>query len=186
MNRESCLVAVFSQAGQAEEARRWLTRWGFPSGKLDVIEGVPGRDPHSDGAVRSDGARKPTAPGKESARSVWGRLVDAVAFLLPGVGEKVAAEKSALSVLDHLDRWVDFAGHHARRRLLKFAGVPHEQCAHYSDLIWAGNSLVIALGSADEVTAAKDVLRLAEPGELNVYPGDVSMTDGFSEESIGQ
>jgi hypothetical protein len=97
------------------------------------------------------------------------------------VGEKVTAEKTALSVLDSMDRWVDYAGHHARRRLLKFAGVPQEHCGHYADVVWAGNSLVIALGSADEVIAAKDVLQWTEPGELRVYAGVIPKTDGISE-----
>jgi hypothetical protein len=181
MSWESCLVAVYSPDGPAEDAVRRLEQRGFPAGQVHLIGRARQDGSPTSGSITPEAAAKAPAPVQESAAGVFGRLLGAAAVLIPGVGPRLLADRAALALLDALDRCVDDVALIAWRRWLQFVGVPTEHAAAYAERLRARSCLVVALGSAQEEAGAEAVLRRTEPGQLDVFRGSAPTTGVHSD-----
>ena len=112
---------------------------------------------------------------KSSARTgawvggIFGLLAGAAFLWVPGVGPLIVAGSLASALLGGLEGAVAGAATTGVLGWLFSLGIGKEHILKYEESVKAGKYLVIAHGSADDVTKAKQILAGTNPAELNVH-----------------
>jgi uncharacterized membrane protein len=159
---KSAVVALYDTHQEAEEAVRALQRAGFDMQKLSIV----GKDYQSEEEVLgyyTNGDRM-KAWGKKGAfwGGLWGLLFGSAFFLIPGIGPLLAAGPVVGWIVGALEGAVVIGGLSALGAGLYSIGIPKDSIIQYETQIKAGKFVVIAHGSADDVSKSKGALALTK------------------------
>ena len=160
---------VYESHTSAEQGVRELQRAGFDIKKLSIL----GRDYHTEEHVVGyyNAGDRMKYWGKMGAfwGGLWGFLVGAAFFMIPGIGPVLIAGPLAAWVVGALEGAVVVGGVSALGAGLYSIGIPRDSIVRYESALRADKFLLIAHGTPDEVKKAKDILHGTHPDELSVH-----------------
>jgi hypothetical protein len=172
MLNKNSVVAMFDQHTQAEEAVKQLQQAGFNMRALSIV----GKDYQSDEQVLgyyTTGERMKHW-GKYGAfwGGIWGMLFGSAFFLIPGIGPFVAAGPIVAWIVGALEGAVVVGGLSAIGAGLYSIGIPKKSILQYETSLKAGKFMLLAHGTPDEVTRAKEILTSAGASETQLHMAD--------------
>ena len=134
-----------------------------------------GRDYHSEEHVvgyYNTGDRM-KAWGKSGAfwGGVWGWLLGAAFFIIPGVGPVVMAGPLVAALVSALEGAVVVGGLSALGAGLYSIGIPKNSVLQYESALKADKFLLVAHGTAEDAAKAKSMLDKTSPAECAVHSG---------------
>jgi hypothetical protein len=172
MQPENTAVAVFADHPAAEMAVKKLSGAGFEIKNLSIIgkgyhteEKVTGFYNMGD-RVRFWGSRGAFWGG------FWGLFVGGLFLTVPAVGQVVVLGYLAAVALTAVENAVLVGGLSALGAALYSIGIPKDSVIQYEARLKADSFLVMAHGTAEEMTRAKAILATINPSQLDVHAGE--------------
>ena len=163
------IVGIYNTHLEAEAAVKELQRGGFDMKKLSVV----GRDYHTDEQVAGyyNTGDRMKYWGKLGALwgGLWGLLVGAAFFWVPGIGPILIAGPLAAAFVGALESALVIGGLSAMGAALYSIGIPKDSVLRYETAIKADKYLLVAHGTVDEVEKAKVVLNTTKPVSLDEH-----------------
>src|SRR5579863_4051372 len=131
MEKQNAVVAVFDSHDQAEAAVRDLQRGGFDMKKLSIV----GKDYHSEEHVAGyyNTGDRMKSWGKFGAfwGGLWGLLVGAAFFFVPGIGPVLVAGPAVAWIVGALEGAVVVGGLSTIGAALYSIGIPKDSIVKY-------------------------------------------------------
>ena len=166
---KNSIVVVYESHPDAEAGVKELQKSGFDMKKLSIL----GREYHTEEHVVGyyNAGDRMKYWGKTGAfwGGLWGLLVGAAFFVIPGVGPVLIAGPLAAWVVGALEGAVVVGGLSVLGAGLYSIGIPKDSILRYESALRAEKFLLIAHGTPEEVIKAKDILRSTHPDEVNVH-----------------
>jgi hypothetical protein len=158
MSPKESVVALYRTHVQAEDAVKELQRAGFDMKKLSIV----GKDYHTEEDVvgyYNTGARM-AYWGKLGAfwGGLWGLLFGAAFFWVPGIGPLVVGGPLVSWIVGALEGAALVGGLSALGAGLYSIGIPKDSVLKYETALRNDQYLLVAHGTAEEVSRAKDIL----------------------------
>jgi len=167
MEKNNSIVAVYPTHTAAEAAVRELQQSGFDMKKLSIV----GRDYHTDEHVVGyyNAGDRMKVWGKTGAfwGGLWGFLVGSALFWIPGLGPIFVAGPLVSWIVGALEGAVIVGGLSAIGAGLYSVGIPKDSILEYETAIKTDKFVLIAHGSRDEATRAKEILSGTNPETLH-------------------
>jgi hypothetical protein len=159
---DDCVLAVYDQLGQAEEAIHILRRSGLETGKLSLVT----RHPHAGNQAVTDVPAHDDSVRDAAIGAGVGGIVGAL-----GGAAVVAAAGGALVLMAGPIGAAGITGALAGAFLggLGGWGVHRERIAHYQEQVERGKTLVIVHGNPQQLVEAEQILKETDPLELHMY-----------------
>jgi uncharacterized membrane protein len=169
MPQTSSIVAVYPTHTEAEAAITELQRSGFDMRQLSVV----GKDYHTEEHVvgyYNTGDRM-KAWGKLGAfwGGLWGLLIGAAFFFVPGIGPVVVAGPLVAWIVGALEGAAVVGGLSAVGAALYGIGIPRNSVIKYDSALKAGKFLLVAHGTSEQVAHAKEIIATTHPLESAVH-----------------
>jgi hypothetical protein len=170
--KENSVVAVYAQHADAENAINLLKKNDFNIKKLAIV----GQGYHTEDQVvgfYTTGDRIKHW-GRHGAfwGGIWGLLVGAAAFVIPGVGPVMVAGSAVAWIVAALEGAAVVGGLSALGAGLYSIGIPKNSALKYESSVKAGKFLLIAHGTAEEAEFARHILVDTSWEEVNVHPAE--------------
>jgi hypothetical protein len=166
MTKNNSVVAIFKSHTGAEAAVKELQQSGFDMKKLSIV----GRDYHTDENVIGyyNAGDRMKYWGKLGAfwGGFWGLLFGSAFFLIPGVGPLLVAGPLVGWIVGALEGAVVVGGLSAIGAGLYSLGIPKDSILQYETALKSGKFVVIAHGSAEETTHAREIIKRTNPETL--------------------
>jgi hypothetical protein len=172
MTDTNAVIAVYDTHSAAEDAVKELQKSGFDMKKLSIV----GKDYHTEEQVVGyyhTGDRMKYW-GKLGAfwGGLWGILIGAAFFWIPGIGPLVVAGPLVSIIVAGLGGAAAVGGLSAFGAALYSIGIPKDSVISYESSVKAGKFLLVVHGLGDEMARAKDILKSAGH-EVSVHsPGE--------------
>ena len=175
MSDKNTAVAVYDRHDQAEAAIKELQRAGFDMKRLSIV----GKDYHTDEHVvgyYNTGDRMEYW-GKLGAfwGGLWGLLFGSAFFFIPGIGPLVVAGPLVTWIIGALEGALVVGGLSALGAGLYSIGIPKDSILKYETAIKSDKFLVVAHGTSDEVTRARQILSNTSSSETQLHMTDAPM-----------
>lgn len=167
--KEDVAVAVYNTHLQAEEAVKTLHKAGFDMKKLSIVGKEYHTEEHVVGYYNTGDRMK--AWGKLGAfwGGIWGLLFGTAFFLIPGIGPVVMAGPLVASLVAGLEGAAVVGGLSALGGALASIGIPKNSVVQYETALKADKFLLVAHGTAEEVTRAKGIIDGTKPAVAAVH-----------------
>ena len=169
MSNTSAAIAMFNTHVEAEEAVRELQRAGFEMKKLSIV----GKDYHSEEQVMGfyNAGDRMKYWGTLGAfwGSLWGFLVGAAFFWVPGIGPLVVGGPLVSWIVGALEGAVLTGGLTVLGAGLYSIGIPKDNIVQYEKLLKADKFMIIVHGTGEETAKAHDILTQAKAIESSVH-----------------
>jgi hypothetical protein len=166
MSKNNSIVAIYPSHTAAEAAVKELQHSGFDMKKLSIV----GRDYHTDEHVIGyyNAGDRMKYWGKMGAfwGGIWGMLFGSAFFLIPGVGPLLVAGPLVAWIVGALEGAVVVGGLSAVGAGLYSLGIPKDSILRYERALTTGKFVLVAHGSLDETTRAKEILGRTMPETL--------------------
>jgi len=163
ITKNNAVVAVYKSHAEAEAAVKELQHSGFDMKKLSIV----GRDYHTDEHVVGyyNAGDRMKYWGKAGAfwGGIWGMLFGSAAFFIPGVGPLLVAGPLVGWIVGALEGAVVVGGLSAIGAGLFSLGIPKDSILQYETALKSGKFVVIAHGSAEETTHAREIISRTNP-----------------------
>ena len=169
MSQESSVVGTYTHIDRAEDAVRKLGQGGFPIQHVSIIAKDLGSEKKVHGFVTSCDVAKASARTGAWVGGIFGLLVGAAFLRVPGVGPLVVAGSLTSALLGGLEGAAAGAAVTGLLGWLSSLGISKERILKYEASVKAGDHLLIAHGTPEEVAKAKAVLQGTKPDELTVH-----------------
>ena len=173
MTKNNSIVAVYPSHMAAEAAIKELQRSGFDMKKLSIV----GRDYHTDEHVIGyyNAGERMKYWGKMGAfwGGIWGMLFGSAFFLIPSVGPLLVAGPLVVWIVGALEGAVVVGGLSAVGAGLCSLGIPKDSILRYETALKTDKFVMIAHGSVDETTRAKEILHRTNPETLEHHQMNV-------------
>jgi hypothetical protein len=165
----NAVVAIYKSHAEAEAAVKELQLSGFDMKKLSIV----GRDHHTDEHVVGyyNAGDRMKYWGKTGAfwGGIWGMLFGSAFFLIPGVGPLLVAGPLVTWIVGALEGAVVVGGLSAIGAGLYSLGIPKNSILRYETALKTGKFVVIAHGTAEEATRARDIINRTAPEALEEH-----------------
>jgi hypothetical protein len=177
MTKNNAVVAIYKSHAEAESAVKELQHSGFDMKKLSIV----GRDYHTDENVvgyYNTGDRM-KCWGKTGAfwGGIWGWLFGSAFFLIPGVGPLLMAGPLVSWIVGALEGAVVVGGLSALGAGLYSIGIPKDSILQYETAIKSGKFVVIAHGTAEETTHAREIINRTNPEAMQEHQPSQTMPE---------
>jgi uncharacterized membrane protein len=171
MVEENVVVAIFSSHAKAEEAVRTLGRSGLSMDHLTIV----GKGYHTDekviGFYNLGDRIKLWGSNGAFWGSLWGLFAGGMLMTVPLVGPVVVLGHLAAMIVGAVEGAVLVGGVSALAGALASLGIPNDSVVRYEEAVKADQYVVMAHGSAAEISDAKRILEATTPVELTVHEG---------------
>ncbi|MFZ0888129.1 MAG: general stress protein [Candidatus Binataceae bacterium] len=173
MSKTNSVVAIYDTHTQAEEAVKNLQKSGFDMKKLSIV----GKDYHSEEDVTGyyNTGDRMKYWGKLGAGwgafwgLLWGLLFGAGFFAIPGIGPVLVAGPLVGWIVAGLEGAVVVGGLSAVGAGLYSIGIPKDSILKYESALKSDKFILLAHGTAAEVSKAKDIIQTTRPADLAVH-----------------
>jgi hypothetical protein len=159
-------VAIYPSHTAAEAAVKELQQSGFDMKKLSIV----GRDYHTDEHVVGyyNVGDQMKHWGKIGAfwGWIWGCLFGSAFFFIPGIGPLLIAGPLVGWLVGALESAAVVGGLSALGAGLFSLGIPKDSILKYETALKTDKFLLLAHGSMDEITRAKEILNRTKPETL--------------------
>jgi hypothetical protein len=155
----------------AELAVEALGKGGFPIQHVSILAQNLGTEKKVHGFVTSCDVAKSAARTGAWVGGIFGVLVGAAFLWVPGVGPLIVAGSLSSALLGGVEGAVAGAALTGFLGWLSAIGISKEHILKYEESVKAGNYLVVAHGTAEEVMKAKAILdgTRPKPTELTMH-----------------
>ena len=169
MNKTKSTVAVYPSHTAAEEAIKELQQSGFDMKKLSIA----GRDYHTDEHVVGyyNMGDRMMSWGQTGAfwGGLWGFLLGSAFFWVPGMGPLLVAGPLVGWIVGALEGAIVVGGLSAIGAGFYSIGIPKDSILQYETDLKAGKFVLIAYGTSDEATKAREILNGTGPESLDYH-----------------
>ncbi len=166
LHKNDSIVAVYPSHVAAESAIKELQKSGFNMKKLSII----GRDYHTDehvvGYYNIGDRMKAWGETGVFWGGLWGLLFGSAFFWVPGVGPLLVAGPMVGWIVGALESAIAVGGLSAIGAGLFSLGISKDSILRYETALKTGKFVLIAHGSVDEATHAKEILHRTKPETL--------------------
>lgn len=170
MKNTTGIIATYDSHEQAEDAVRELHRAGFKMQQLSIV-GKGYRSEEYPMGFYTLGDRMKTWGGVGAFwGALWGMLVGAAFFWLPGIGLLGAAGPIVHVLVGALEGAAVVGGVSALGAALASIGVPRDAVLKYERSVQADKYLLIAHGSASEVEEARGIIERTGATDAASFP----------------
>jgi hypothetical protein len=169
MSEKNSLVVVYGSHSNAEAAIKELQESGFDIKKLSILGKEYHTEEHVVGYYNAGDRMKYWGKMGAFWGGVWGLLVGAAFFVIPGVGPVLIAGPLVAWVVSALEGAVVVGGLSALGAGLYSIGIPKDSILRYETAIQADKFLLVVHGTADEMMKAKNILKITSPEESNIH-----------------
>jgi len=163
----NAVVAVYDSHSAAEDAIGELQKSSFDMTRVSIV----GKDYHTEenvvGYYNTGDRMKYWGSMGAFWGGLWGLLIGAAFFWVPGFGPLLVAGPVAAWIVGALEGAVVVGGLSVLGAALYSAGIPKDSILKYETAVKADKYLVVVHGTADEVAKAKDILSQTRPAEVN-------------------
>jgi uncharacterized membrane protein len=170
MTDTNAVVAVYDTHSAAEEAITELQKSGFDMTKLSVV----GKDYHTEEHVVGyyTAGDRIKYWGKMGAfwGGIWGLLIGAAFFWVPGVGPLLVAGPLAAWIIGALEGAVVVGGLSAIGAGLVSMGLPKDSVLKYETALKADKFLLVVHGTAEETAKAREILSRTKSADVTNHP----------------
>jgi hypothetical protein len=169
---DNSVVGIVRTHDDAEEAVRGLERSGFDMTKLSVIGKGYHSEEHPLGFYTTGDRIKGWGGLGAFWGAIWGLLLGAAFFWIPGLGPLAVAGPFAHLLVTGLEGAMLGGGVGALGGALTGLGLSKESVIKYETRLRADNYLIIAHGTSEEVERAREILhtRTMEEPEMVTSP----------------
>ncbi len=171
MEKIDSVIAVFKDHLAAENAVKKLTEAGFEMKNLSVV----GKGYHTEEKVIGfyNTGDRVKFWGSRGAfwGGMWGLFFGGLFMTIPVVGHVVALGYVAALAIAAAENAIVVGGLSALGAALYSIGIPKDSVIKYEAALKADDFMVMAHGSAEEMTRAKAILGTANPSSLDVHAG---------------
>lgn len=158
MTKQHAVIGLYNTHPEAETAIKELQRSGFDMKKLSIV----GKDYHTEEHVIGyyNVGDRMKFWGKLGAfwGGLWGLLFGSAMFLIPGVGHIMVFGPLVGWIIGGLENAAIVGGLSALGAGMFSLGIPKNSILDYENAVKASQFLIIAHGTADEVSKAKSIL----------------------------
>jgi hypothetical protein len=166
ITKNSAAIATYKSHVEAEAAVKALQISGFDMKKLSIV----GRDYHTDehvvGYYNAGDRMKYWGKSGGFWGAIWGLLFGSAVFSIPGIGPVLVAGPLVAWIVAALEGAVLVGGMSAIGAGLYSLGIPKDSILQYETALKTGKFVLIAHGTAEEVTKAKQALNSTKPEGL--------------------
>ncbi len=163
MNKNNSIVAIYPSHTEAEAAIKELQHSGFDMKQLSIA----GRDYHTDEHVVGyyNVGDRMKVWGKTGAfwGGLWGLFFGSAFFWIPGLGPLLVAGPLVTWIVAALEGAAVVGGLSAIGAGLYSLGIPKDSILKYETAIKTDKFVLIAHGTADETTRARDIISRTKP-----------------------
>jgi len=163
MNERNAVVAIFHSHLEAETSIKELEMAGFDMKKLSIV----GKDYHTEEHIVGyyNAGDRMKVWGKLGGfwGGFWGLLFGSALFVIPGLGPLVAFGPLVSWIVGALEGAAVVGGMSALGAGLYSLGIPKDSILRYETALKTDKFVLIAHGSAEEATHAKEVLNHTKP-----------------------
>ena len=175
MSETNSVVAIYGTHDQAEEAVKELQKSGFDMKKMSIV----GKDYHTDEQVVGyyNVGDRMKYWGTQGAfwGGLWGMLFGTAFFAIPGIGPLVVAGPLVAWIVAALEGAAVVGGLSALGAGLFSIGIPKDSVVKYETALKADNFLLVAHGTADEVSKARDIMHTTRATEVSVHMSEPAL-----------
>ncbi|HHH49028.1 MAG TPA: permease [Gammaproteobacteria bacterium] len=168
VEKNSC-VAVYDNHLQAEEAVRRLLEKGFDAGKLSIVGKGYQREEHPIGFYNTGDRMKFWGAQGAFWGGLWGMLLGAAFFWVPGLGTVVIAGPLVSALVTALEGAAVMGGLSVLGAALYSIGIPRDSIVRYETAIKSDHYLLIVHGDQGEVERAHDVLAGGDARDVTIH-----------------
>jgi hypothetical protein len=169
MTETNSVVAIYDTHTEAEAAIRALRETNFQMGQLSII----GKDYHTEehpiGFYNAGDRMKFWGKNGAFWGGLWGWLVGAGFFLIPGVGHIIVLGPLVGWIAGALEGAALGAGVGVLGAALASAGIPKDSVIKYQTALSAGKFVVTAHGTTAEVERARSILAAKGTPDVVTY-----------------
>jgi uncharacterized membrane protein len=166
MNKDNSVVAIYPSHTAAEAAIKELQQSGFDMNKLSIV----GRDNHTDEHVVGyyNVGDRMKHWGKIGAfwGWIWGCFFGSAFFYIPGIGPLLIAGPLVGWLVGALESAALMGGVSALGAGLVSLGIPKDSILRYETALKTDKFLLIAHGTREDTTHAKEILNRTNPETL--------------------
>jgi uncharacterized membrane protein len=169
MHKYDAVVAIFNSHAEAEDGVKALQKSGFNMKKLSIV----GKDYHTEEHVVGyyNAGDRMKYWGKMGAfwGGLWGLLVGAGFFAIPGIGPVVVAGPLVGWIVGALEGAAVVGGLSALGAGLVSIGIPKDSVLKYETALKSDKFLLVAHGDQAEVEKARGILKTTDAAEVAVH-----------------
>jgi hypothetical protein len=169
MTEHNAVVGVFNSHLDAEKSIKELEAAGFDMTKLSIV----GKDYHTEEHVVGfyNAGDRMKVWGKQGAfwGGFWGMLFGSALFVMPGIGPFFVFGPLAIWIVGALEGAAIVGGLSALAAALYSIGIPHDSSLQYETALKSDKFLVIAHGTAGQVSQAKSILETSGATQVDVH-----------------
>ena len=171
MTHPDSVVAVFADHTAAETAVKTLAAAGFAVRNLSVV----GKGYHTEEQVTGfyNVGDRMMVWGRRGAfwGGLWGMFFGGLFLTIPVVGHVIVLGYLAAVAISTVEGAVTLGGLSAIGAALSSIGTPRDSVLRYETALKADGFLVMAHGTAEEMTRAKAILGTSNPSHLDLHAG---------------
>lgn len=169
MADSNAIIATYDTHQQAEEAVRELARSGFAMQQLSIVGKGYHSEEHPVGFYTLGDRMKTWGGLGVFWGALWGMLLGAAFFWLPGIGPLGVAGPFVHLLVSGAEGAAVVGGVSVLGAALVNLGVPKDSVIKYERSLRADKFLLIAHGSAGEVQQARHIIERTEATETATY-----------------
>jgi heat induced stress protein YflT len=177
ITKNNSVVAIYKSHAEAEIAVKELQQSGFDMKKLSIV----GRDYHTNEHVVGyyNAGDRMKYWGKTGAfwGGIWGLLFGSAFFFIPGIGPLLIAGPLVAWIAGGLEGAVLVGSLSALGAGLYSIGIPKDSILRYETALKSGKFVVIAHGSAEEATRAREIISRTNPEALEEHQPSHASTE---------
>ncbi len=166
---ENTIVAVYDSHQSAEEAVKELNRSGFDMAKLSLVGKGYHSEEHPVGFYTTGDRMKAWGGIGAFWGGLWGLLVGAAFFWVPGFGPLAIAGPLVHLLAGALEGAAVVGGVSALGAALASIGIPKDSVLKYESSVKADKYLLIVHGSAEEVQQARSIIQRTKATESEAF-----------------
>lgn len=169
---DKSVIAVYGTMEAAESAIKQVIEKGFPAKQLSIVAQNLKTEENVHGFVTTGDVAKAGAETGAWTGGIFGLLIGAGFFLVPGFGPLMAAGSLASMLFVGAEGATFGAAGGGILGALAGLGVSHRHIIKYENNLVEGKYLVIAHGSDEEVATAKGLLNETNAEEVQEHTGE--------------
>jgi len=169
MARENSMVCLYRSHEEAEVGVKLLQTAGFNMKNLSIV----GKDFHTEehpiGYYNTGDRMMYWGTRGAFWGGLWGLLFGSAFFMIPGIGPLVVAGPLVSWIVGALEGAVLVGGLSALGAGLYSIGIPKDSVLKYETAIKSGSFLLLAHGTANDVSIAKEIVSATRPEASTVH-----------------
>ena len=166
MNKNNSIVAIYPSHTAAEAAVKELQQSGFDMKKLSIVARDYHTDQHVVGYYNVGDRMKHWGKIGVFWGWIWGCLFGSAFFFIPGIGPLLIAGPLVGWLVGALESAAMVGGLSALGAGLFSLGIPKDSILKYETALKTDKFLLLAHGSMDEISRAKEILSHTKPETL--------------------